>query len=122
MPHKDWRGGPDWGIFVRDSFRCVYCNLDMMPLNQLYYRWDLFIADHLNPKCKDGRNAKMNLVTACMGCKRLKSGFDPTDNGNDPLCEESRERLIQRAKAHIEAERKKWNADAEAMLKEAGRL
>ena len=57
-----------------------------------------------------------------MGCNRLKRGFDPTKNGGDPLSDESREGLIQRAKIYIEAERRKWNADAEAMLREAGRL
>ena len=91
----------------------------MMVLNR---RWDLFVADHLCPKCDEGGDSKMNLVTVCMGCNRLKGAFDPTNNGTDILSDESRECLIHRAGVQIEAERKKWNIDAEAMLTEAGRL
>jgi 5-methylcytosine-specific restriction endonuclease McrA len=121
MAKKDFRGGVDWDVFVRDKYCCVYCGLDMMVIGN---RWDLFAADHLVPKAKGGPDTLTNLVTACLGCNRLKSGFDPTntEDGIETLTEGSRNRLIERARKHIESERRKWDADAQAMLKEAGRI
>ena len=121
MAKKDWRGGIDLEVFVRDGYRCVYCGLDLIAHGD---RWDLFAADHLVPKSKRGADSLLNLVTACLGCNRLKSGFDPekTKDGIDALTEESKSRLIERAKVHIESERRKWAADAQSMLKEAKRL
>ena len=114
----DWGGGIRWDAHVRDGYRCVYCGLDGAVLK----RWDLFTNDHLVPEATGGPYTLLNVVTACLGCNQIKSGFDPTDKGLDPLTEESRNRLISRAKEYIEAHRKEWEADFQEMLREAQRL
>ena|SRR2546425_2135702 len=95
----------------------AYCGLDAALLK----RWDLFTSDHLVPERKGGPRTPLNLVTACVGCNQIKSGFDPTENGAY-LTEETRDRLIKSAKDHIENKRRQWDADFQQMLKEAGRL
>jgi hypothetical protein len=119
MPRSDWGGGIRWDVHVRDCCRCVYCGLDTKLLAN---RWDLFTTDHLVPDAAGGPYSVVNLVTACLGCNALKSGFDPTNNGTDPLTEESRERLIQRGKEDIETKRRKWHGDAVEMQSQAERL
>lgn len=117
MPKDDWGGRIRWDVHVRDGCRCVYCDLDMATLK----RWDLFTNDHLVPKKKSGPYERQNLVTACLGCNQLKGSFDPTNNGTDTLTVESRGRLIQRAKDHIEAKRRMWDSDFQEILSEAAR-
>lgn len=115
---KEWGGGISWDVLVRDKFQCQYCGLDAAALG----RWDLFDPDHLIPGAKGGPYTLLNLVTACMGCNKLKAGYDPSGPCAccaDPLTEESRLRLIRRSKDHIDAKRARWEADFQAMLREA---
>src|ERR1700751_3383993 len=103
----------DWDVFVRDGYRCVYCKTRVEN-----GQWDLFAADHVLPTIKGGLDSLLSIVTACQGCKKLKGNFDPTENGADPLTDESRARLTQRAWDYIAAERRKWLNDVEAMRRE----
>jgi 5-methylcytosine-specific restriction endonuclease McrA len=120
MPYKDWREGKDWQVFVRDKYTCRYCGLNIAAFGN---RWDLFV-DHLKPTqirgTVAGPDTTMNLVTACMGCNRLKGGFDPTSGGPAPETKEQQERLIHVANGHIKARREQWVSDATEMQREAG--
>lgn len=51
-------------IFERDRYRCVYCG-------QLFSAEELTV-DHVQPRSRGGDRSGGNLVTACMGCNRLK--------------------------------------------------
>ena len=50
-------------IYLRDSFRCVYCCSDLHSADPS----DITL-DHLVPKVDGGTNKETNLVTACRGC------------------------------------------------------
>jgi hypothetical protein len=51
-------------IFERDRYRCVYCG-------QVFSAEELTV-DHVQPRSRGGDRSGGNLVTACMGCNRLK--------------------------------------------------
>ncbi len=95
----------------------MYCGLDAVALE----RWDLHEIDHLVPKSVGGTDEPLNLVVACHGCNARKKDYDPTLGGTDPLTDESRTRLIDRARTVIEEQRAKWNPDFLQILREAGR-
>jgi len=64
QPTGQWcRADLRLAIYLRDSFRCVYCCAD---LHQADPR-DLTL-DHLKPKSDGGDNSPGNLVTACRSC------------------------------------------------------
>lgn len=50
-------------IYLRDEFRCVYCQRDLhqLPPRQV-------TLDHLLPQSQGGTHADRNLVTACFDC------------------------------------------------------
>lgn len=50
-------------IYVRDSFRCLYCGADLRHAAPA----DVTL-DHLLPRSAGGTNAADNLVTACRSC------------------------------------------------------
>ena len=50
-------------IYLRDSFRCVYCCSDLHDADPR----DVTL-DHLRPKADGGSNGETNLVTACRAC------------------------------------------------------
>jgi hypothetical protein len=51
-------------VFTRDGFACVYCG-GKPGASHLE-------VDHFLPRSKRGSDAKLNLVTACSKCNRLK--------------------------------------------------
>lgn len=51
-------------IFERDRHRCVYCG-QTFPAEEL-------TVDHVQPRSRGGDHSGGNLVTACVGCNRLK--------------------------------------------------
>lgn len=61
--------------FVRDKFRCVYCEMDILE------SFDSFAAshlDHLKPESARGPCEDVwNRVTACGVCNSLKGSYDP---------------------------------------------
>ena len=59
-------------VFKRDSFTCQYCG-KIAP--------DVILeVDHINPKCKGGKDDIMNLITSCFDCNRGKGGRELSDN------------------------------------------
>lgn len=50
-------------IYLRDSFRCLYCCADLHSADPR----DITL-DHLTPKVDGGSNDPSNLVTACRSC------------------------------------------------------
>lgn len=50
-------------IYLRDSFRCVYCCADLHGADPR----DITL-DHVKPKADGGTNHESNLVTACRAC------------------------------------------------------
>jgi 5-methylcytosine-specific restriction endonuclease McrA len=126
-PKDYWREGKDWDVFVRDKYTCRDCRRSMTALNQIgqVNRWDLFTADHL--KCRNrkgnevGPGEVINLVTACMGCNRIKGyTFDRTYKGAAPTTLEEQEKLVQEASQYIKVERERLAADCIAMQREGG--
>lgn len=52
-------------VFKRDSFKCQYCGRSAPDV--------VLEADHVEPKSKGGKDAIINLVTACRDCNAGKS-------------------------------------------------
>ncbi|WP_319588875.1 HNH endonuclease signature motif containing protein [uncultured Desulfobulbus sp.] len=53
-------------IYERDKWVCQYCG-EMVDESNV-------TLDHFVPRCKDGKNNKENLRTACLLCNSVKSG------------------------------------------------
>lgn len=53
-------------LFERDRFVCAYCG-DHFQHKQLS-------RDHIDPKCQNGEDTWMNVVTSCKECNNLKGG------------------------------------------------
>lgn len=54
-------------IYVRDSFRCLYCGTDLRQAAPA----DITL-DHLLPRSAGGTNEATNLVTACRSCNSAR--------------------------------------------------
>lgn len=50
-------------LYLRDEFRCAYCERDLRDA-----RREEVTLDHLIPRCEGGGNENANLVTACLRC------------------------------------------------------
>ena len=57
-----------WAIYLRDGYRCLYCDLDLLTADAVA------TLDHLTPKSrsKTPYNGPNNLVTACYECNTLR--------------------------------------------------
>jgi 5-methylcytosine-specific restriction endonuclease McrA len=55
------------GIFERDGYRCVYCEVTL-PVEQL-------TIDHVEPRMRGGDGSDGNVVTACVACNKAKGGL-----------------------------------------------
>ncbi|RLJ67522.1 HNH endonuclease [Sulfurisoma sediminicola] len=64
-------------LFHRDRHVCAYCG-EQLPGNRL-------TRDHVVPLSQHGRDAWMNVVTACRGCNQAKSGRTPEQAGMELL-------------------------------------
>mgnify|MGYP002634468752 FL=1 len=61
-------------IFMRDSYKCVYCGRDMIgDIDD----WLSLEIDHLKPKAEGGTDNPENLVTSCNVCNKMKSSYYP---------------------------------------------
>lgn len=64
QPTGQWiRAEKRLAIYLRDSFRCVYCCSDLHAADPR----DITL-DHVTPKADGGTNHETNLVTACRAC------------------------------------------------------
>lgn len=64
QPTGQWcRADLRLAIYLRDSFRCLYCCADLHSADPR----DITL-DHLVPKIDGGSNEPRNLVTACRAC------------------------------------------------------
>jgi 5-methylcytosine-specific restriction endonuclease McrA len=59
------------GIYIRDSFKCWYCNSDLREVSS-----EGITLDHVYPKAKGGTNDSSNLITACKACNSSKQDED----------------------------------------------
>jgi 5-methylcytosine-specific restriction endonuclease McrA len=62
----------DLRIFQRDKFRCVYCEY----FGGTFETWRYLTVDHFSPRARGGAENDENLVTACMDCNCIKSGYE----------------------------------------------
>lgn len=60
---------PNFLIYERDNFQCVYCGKSSIEDGVKLH------VDHVYPRSKDGGDDKYNLVTSCQSCNNQKSGF-----------------------------------------------
>ena len=58
-------------IYLRDEFRCAYCNGNLHAA-----RPDQVTLDHLQPRFFGGNNDHTNLVTACRSCNSKRGAID----------------------------------------------
>lgn len=77
-------------IYLRDGFRCAYCDRDLTQLAA----WQVTL-DHLRPKCRGGEHHSTNLVAACTWCNSARQ--------HQPLARfvpdaEKRRRIYQQAR------------------------
>lgn len=61
------------GIYLRDSFTCAFCDLDMRGMDAR-----LITLDHIKPRSKGGTDDPKNLVTACLRCNCVKKDTNLT--------------------------------------------
>lgn len=75
MPARNgtWKGSK-WirrdkrlAIYLRDQYRCVYCNRNLATVTA-----KLRTLDHIVPVTRGGDNSETNLVTACKRCNDSK--------------------------------------------------
>jgi 5-methylcytosine-specific restriction endonuclease McrA len=87
--------------FVRDGFRCVYCDRDILE------SFDTFAAshlDHLKPSSKGGPDDDVwNRVSACGVCNNMKGAFDPCPEGL--VTEETFHRVVAVARRYVTGKR-----------------
>lgn len=105
-------GEKDLRIWLRDSFKCAYCDKDLLQdYETAYYDYSY---DHLLPKSayKELESAvELNLVLSCWACNKMKGTWDPNTWSRDgkpqdliyireskPLTDETREKLIVRVR------------------------
>jgi hypothetical protein len=60
-------------LYLRDSFTCAFCELDMRGMDAR-----LITLDHIKPRAKGGTDDPTNLVTACLRCNCVKKDADLT--------------------------------------------
>ena len=55
-------------LYLRDEFRCAYCERDLHHASR-----EEVTLDHLIPRVEGGTNANENLVTACLHCNSQRA-------------------------------------------------
>ena len=56
-------------LFLRDGYRCQYCNRHRLELKNK----EFLTRDHIIPQSKGGTDSWINVVTACSSCNNKKS-------------------------------------------------
>jgi hypothetical protein len=77
-------------IYLRDSFRCVYCERDLRDADPR----DIHL-DHVIPKSDGGSNLETNLVTACRACNCSRQD-KPINRFASPEARQDIKRLTKR--------------------------
>lgn len=78
-------------LYLRDSFRCVYCSTDLHGAHPT----DITL-DHIRPDADGGTNEPGNLVTACRHCNASRQDR-PLAQFAGPVCRADIRRLTGRA-------------------------
>jgi len=85
-------------IYLRDQFRCVYCNKNLANVKAKFRT-----LDHVVPTAIGGGNEASNLVTCCKRCNDRKSDKHLWEQTTDPIVTnrvcDALERPINRALA-----------------------
>jgi len=85
-------------IYLRDQFRCVYCNRNLATVKAKYRT-----LDHIVPVTRGGDNDATNLCTACKHCNDSKGDKTAWEylarnvrpGGNNDLFVQRRDRLLR---------------------------
>ena len=95
--------------FMRDNYRCVYCNREMLgDLDD----WLSLEVDHIIPQTFKKDDDRDNLVTSCNVCNKMKSSY------YDPEIEKSSTRkekiafVTKYIESKREVEQKRWRKAA----------
>jgi hypothetical protein len=113
MAKADW---PNWEIFVRDKFKCVYCGFDgrisLLAAHQM-------MIDHVRPRDKAGPDwdSPLNKVVACGECNFIKRTWDgrykaAAFDGRNTTD------IIASAWENIRSHYQRWDPDYEAIIQE----
>jgi 5-methylcytosine-specific restriction endonuclease McrA len=114
QPSGQWiRTEKRLAIYIRDSFRCLYCGSDLRHAAPA----DITL-DHLLPKSAGGANDATNLVTACRSCnssRQDKPWVDYATGGARDRIEQLRREPLNLAlsKAILSGEIDRLTADVE---------
>lgn len=97
MPARNgtWNGS-NWlrrdkrlAIYLRDQFRCVYCNRNLVNAKAKYRT-----LDHIIPVVNGGTNDETNLCTACKRCNDSKGAKTAWEYITKPEVADRLRRLI----------------------------
>lgn len=55
-------------IYLRDNYRCIYCNKDLKNADN-----QNITLDHIKPRSQGGSNRHTNLITCCKQCNSTRS-------------------------------------------------
>jgi hypothetical protein len=108
----------DWSleamfICFRDSFRCVYCGVDLLKDGD-FSDGDIFKYfshfDHLLPKSKypELKDEKSNMVLSCVPCNRRKRNRDPNKDVNTYILGSGRALEDEERQMFIDVTWNKW--------------
>jgi 5-methylcytosine-specific restriction endonuclease McrA len=95
-----------WDVALRDSGKCVYCELDGSQDLRILSTLQL---DHLVPKRANGGDNLDNLVLCCSRCNGDKGRWDPTEGLAGEL--PPRETLIEKVRQYVATQRSRYYAD-----------
>ena len=97
--------------WVKANGKCAYCGADLLQNMATYY---CGVTEHILPKSKyeNRENEILNAALSCIDCNQIKGQWDPNEGGkivegNDPLTQDQREKLIERVKDYIQEEDRK---------------
>jgi hypothetical protein len=91
-------------IFLRDDFRCRYCDFD----GREFLAWMQLSLDHIIPRNAGGSDAPENLATCCRSCNSITSRMKfQSGVTQSEAIGKKRERVLRRHKECLEF----WKAE-----------
>ena len=86
-------GWGEWDVELgmASSFRCEYCDRDLLASVDDYDAWQ---KDHIIPLSRDGETEKENLAVSCKTCNFIKRDYLPLGSTREERIADAR-RLIQ---------------------------
>lgn len=99
-------GEEDVKIGIRASFKCEYCDKDLLESVDNYKEWQV---DHIIPKSKGGEESFENSALSCRTCNvNIKSRWNPVEiTGEDA----TRDQLITAVRKYVRDKRTEILAD-----------